>query len=159
MVQFVVDQSQSFRRRGVMSACVTTAVLVLVAIASSSFVVEAFAPIASFVTKSPSRTRRNHFFQSNMNVMNNSRIFFRQQQQHSHAAFAAARGTRRTTQLHAAKSGGIMIQTESQYEEIVLGRDAKRPVLVFFSAPWCGKFFLCTCANRTENHDEFLQRN
>ena len=33
-----------------------------------------------------------------------------------------------------------MIQTDSQYEETVLSVDTQRPVLVFFSAPWCGEF-------------------
>mmetsp|Transcript_65082 Transcript_65082/g.181976 ORF Transcript_65082/g.181976 Transcript_65082/m.181976 type:complete len:180 (-) Transcript_65082:171-710(-) len=37
-----------------------------------------------------------------------------------------------------AKSGGKMIVTEEMYTQTVLSKDVKRPVLVFFSAPWCG---------------------
>lgn len=35
-----------------------------------------------------------------------------------------------------AKSGGKMIVTEEMYTQTVLSKDVKRPVLVFFSAPW-----------------------
>eukprot|EP00429_Kryptoperidinium_foliaceum_P101052 CAMPEP_0176247278 /NCGR_PEP_ID=MMETSP0121_2-20121125/32873_1 /TAXON_ID=160619 /ORGANISM="Kryptoperidinium foliaceum, Strain CCMP 1326" /LENGTH=151 /DNA_ID=CAMNT_0017586929 /DNA_START=105 /DNA_END=556 /DNA_ORIENTATION=- len=38
-----------------------------------------------------------------------------------------------------AKSGGKMIVTEEMYTQTVLSKDVKRPVLVFFSAPWCGR--------------------
>uniref|UniRef100_A0A6U3R6L7 Thioredoxin domain-containing protein n=1 Tax=Ditylum brightwellii TaxID=49249 RepID=A0A6U3R6L7_9STRA len=37
-----------------------------------------------------------------------------------------------------AKSGGTPITTAEQFESDVLSTDASRPVLVFFSAPWCG---------------------
>lgn len=40
--------------------------------------------------------------------------------------------------LSVAKSGGKMILTEEMYSEFVLSKDVPRPVLVFFSAPWCG---------------------
>jgi hypothetical protein len=43
----------------------------------------------------------------------------------------------RTSELHAvAKSGGKMIETEDQYNNMVLKSNSARPVLVFFSAPW-----------------------
>lgn len=37
-----------------------------------------------------------------------------------------------------AKSGGKMIVTEEMFTKNVLSKDIPRPVLVFFSAPWCG---------------------
>mmetsp|Transcript_10311 Transcript_10311/g.29904 ORF Transcript_10311/g.29904 Transcript_10311/m.29904 type:complete len:170 (-) Transcript_10311:193-702(-) len=40
--------------------------------------------------------------------------------------------------LEIAKSGGKMILTEDMYTQNVLAKDVPRPVLVFFSAPWCG---------------------
>lgn len=43
-----------------------------------------------------------------------------------------------TTQLGIAKSGGKMIETEQEFEDNVLSKDLARPVLVFFTAPWCG---------------------
>lgn len=42
------------------------------------------------------------------------------------------------TQLGIAKSGGKMIETEKEFAENVLSKDLSRPVLVFFTAPWCG---------------------
>jgi len=47
-------------------------------------------------------------------------------------------GTTSNTQLGIAKSGGKMIETEKQFAETVLSKDLSRPVLVFFTAPWCG---------------------
>eukprot|EP00532_Pseudo-nitzschia_australis_P009819 CAMPEP_0168229238 /NCGR_PEP_ID=MMETSP0140_2-20121125/15160_1 /TAXON_ID=44445 /ORGANISM="Pseudo-nitzschia australis, Strain 10249 10 AB" /LENGTH=225 /DNA_ID=CAMNT_0008161019 /DNA_START=74 /DNA_END=751 /DNA_ORIENTATION=- len=43
-----------------------------------------------------------------------------------------------STQLAIAKSGGKMIETEKQFAETVLSKDIARPVLVFYTAPWCG---------------------
>ena len=34
------------------------------------------------------------------------------------------------------KSGGKMIETEDQYNSLVLSDETPKPVLVFFSAPW-----------------------
>jgi hypothetical protein len=43
----------------------------------------------------------------------------------------------RILELHAiAKSGGKMIETEDQYNKLVLETNIPRPVLVYFSAPW-----------------------
>lgn len=53
--------------------------------------------------------------------------------------------------LYVAKSGGKMIQTESQYEEMVLSPELPRPVLVFFSAPWCGECCLCLCVGGVDD--------
>mmetsp|Transcript_108110 Transcript_108110/g.161723 ORF Transcript_108110/g.161723 Transcript_108110/m.161723 type:complete len:174 (-) Transcript_108110:41-562(-) len=45
----------------------------------------------------------------------------------------------RISELYAvAKSGGKMIETDDQYNSVVLESNSPRPVLVFFSAPWCG---------------------
>jgi len=46
--------------------------------------------------------------------------------------------TRAATRLGIAKSGGKMIETEKEFSENVLSKELSRPVLVFFSAPWCG---------------------
>lgn len=43
-----------------------------------------------------------------------------------------------STRLGIAKSGGKMINTEQEFADIVLSKDIPRPVLVFFTAPWCG---------------------
>mmetsp|Transcript_7042 Transcript_7042/g.14535 ORF Transcript_7042/g.14535 Transcript_7042/m.14535 type:complete len:218 (+) Transcript_7042:211-864(+) len=43
-----------------------------------------------------------------------------------------------STQLGIAKSGGKMIETEQEFTDNVLSKDLSRPVLVFFTAPWCG---------------------
>lgn len=40
--------------------------------------------------------------------------------------------------LFVAKSGGRMIETVEEFAEIVLSEETPRPVLVFFSAAWCG---------------------
>eukprot|EP00535_Pseudo-nitzschia_heimii_P002736 CAMPEP_0197183666 /NCGR_PEP_ID=MMETSP1423-20130617/7943_1 /TAXON_ID=476441 /ORGANISM="Pseudo-nitzschia heimii, Strain UNC1101" /LENGTH=201 /DNA_ID=CAMNT_0042634267 /DNA_START=453 /DNA_END=1059 /DNA_ORIENTATION=+ len=48
------------------------------------------------------------------------------------------RGTSTSTALGIAKSGGKMIETEKEFAEHVLSKDLTRPVLVFFTAPWCG---------------------
>lgn len=37
-----------------------------------------------------------------------------------------------------AKSGGRLIRTEQEFEELVLGQRNPKPVMVFFTAPWCG---------------------
>lgn len=47
-------------------------------------------------------------------------------------------GATSSTQLGIAKSGGKMIETEKQFADSVLSKDLSRPVLVFFTAPWCG---------------------
>jgi len=47
-------------------------------------------------------------------------------------------GAMSSTKLGIAKSGGKMIETEKQFSENVLSKDLSRPVLVFFTAPWCG---------------------
>lgn len=43
-----------------------------------------------------------------------------------------------STQMGIAKSGGKMIETEQEFKDNVLSKDLARPVLVFFTAPWCG---------------------
>jgi len=54
-------------------------------------------------------------------------------------ATTAATTTRAgATQLGIAKSGGKMIETEKEFVDNVLSKDLSRPVLVFFTAPWCG---------------------
>ena len=40
--------------------------------------------------------------------------------------------------LFVAKSGGRMIGTVEEFEQIVLAEESSRPVLAFFSAAWCG---------------------
>ena len=45
-------------------------------------------------------------------------------------------GTSSSTVLGIAKSGGKMIETETEFAENVLSKDLTRPVLVFFTAPW-----------------------
>ncbi|KAG7344315.1 thioredoxin [Nitzschia inconspicua] len=45
---------------------------------------------------------------------------------------------RRSIGLYVAKTGGKMIDTEEQFAETVLAKNVPRPVMVFFSAPWCG---------------------
>ena len=55
------------------------------------------------------------------------------------AALSKARDvTKRTssTRLGIAKSGGKMIENEKEFADNVLSKDLKRPVLVFFTAPW-----------------------
>ena len=55
------------------------------------------------------------------------------------AALLKARDvTKRTssTRLGIAKSGGKMIENEKEFADNVLSKDLKRPVLVFFTAPW-----------------------
>lgn len=47
-------------------------------------------------------------------------------------------GTSSSTALAIAKSGGKMIETEKEFADNVLSKDLTRPVLVFFTAPWCG---------------------
>mmetsp|Transcript_6499 Transcript_6499/g.9189 ORF Transcript_6499/g.9189 Transcript_6499/m.9189 type:complete len:187 (+) Transcript_6499:344-904(+) len=54
-------------------------------------------------------------------------------------SFATKSAVKRTTQLSmVAKTGGKYITTTEEYSESVLDPDAPRPVMVFFSAPWCG---------------------
>jgi thioredoxin 1 len=36
------------------------------------------------------------------------------------------------------KTGGRLIETIEEYEESVLNSDSSKPVMVFFTAPWCG---------------------
>mmetsp|Transcript_10259 Transcript_10259/g.24495 ORF Transcript_10259/g.24495 Transcript_10259/m.24495 type:complete len:226 (-) Transcript_10259:468-1145(-) len=43
-----------------------------------------------------------------------------------------------SSQLAIAKSGGKLMETEQQFAETVLSKDIARPVLVFYTAPWCG---------------------
>jgi thioredoxin 1 len=38
----------------------------------------------------------------------------------------------------AAKTGGRLIATSAEYTEFVANTELPRPVLVFFTAPWCG---------------------
>lgn len=47
-------------------------------------------------------------------------------------------GASSRTVLGIAKSGGKMIETEKEFADNVLSKDLTRPVLVFFTAPWCG---------------------
>lgn len=44
----------------------------------------------------------------------------------------------RISPLFVSKSGGKLIKTAEMYEEDVVQGSSARPVLVFFSAPWCG---------------------
>lgn len=37
-----------------------------------------------------------------------------------------------------AKSGGKLIRTEQEFDDLVLGQRNPKPVMVFFTAPWCG---------------------
>jgi len=41
-----------------------------------------------------------------------------------------------STGLYVAKSGGRMIESVEEFEEIVLAAESQRPVLAFFSAAW-----------------------
>jgi len=55
------------------------------------------------------------------------------------AAVAFTNSLSKRTQLSmVAKTGGKYITTTEQYSELVLNQEAPRPVMVFFSAPWCG---------------------
>mmetsp|Transcript_5094 Transcript_5094/g.12985 ORF Transcript_5094/g.12985 Transcript_5094/m.12985 type:complete len:227 (-) Transcript_5094:371-1051(-) len=64
-----------------------------------------------------------------------SRITLRQTER---SMLTSRRGTSTSTALGIAKSGGKMIETEKEFAEHVLSKDLTRPVLVFFTAPWCG---------------------
>jgi thioredoxin 1 len=44
----------------------------------------------------------------------------------------------RISPLFVSKSGARLIKTAEMYETTILQESASRPVLVFFSAPWCG---------------------
>mmetsp|Transcript_4131 Transcript_4131/g.6270 ORF Transcript_4131/g.6270 Transcript_4131/m.6270 type:complete len:180 (+) Transcript_4131:347-886(+) len=46
--------------------------------------------------------------------------------------------SKRTQLTMVAKTGGKYITTTEQYSDLVLNPEAPRPVMVFFSAPWCG---------------------
>lgn len=37
-----------------------------------------------------------------------------------------------------AKSGGKLIETKEEYNKLVLSSDSPRPILTFYTAPWCG---------------------
>lgn len=57
------------------------------------------------------------------------------------ASFPLARvvvpSSRRSTSLHAvAKTGGRVLATEDEFRKTI--DEAKSPVMVFFTAPWCG---------------------
>lgn len=40
--------------------------------------------------------------------------------------------------LNGSKSGGILVNNEQEFQDEVLSADATKPVLCFFTAPWCG---------------------
>lgn len=45
---------------------------------------------------------------------------------------------RQATTLQAiGKSGGILIKSEDEFEQVALSESLDRPVMVFFTAPWC----------------------
>eukprot|EP00980_Cylindrotheca_fusiformis_P013940 scaffold3621_cov114-Cylindrotheca_fusiformis.AAC.5 len=50
----------------------------------------------------------------------------------------ASNSRHRISPLFVAKSGGKLMKTAEMYEETVVQGSSSQPVLVFFTAPWCG---------------------
>jgi thioredoxin 1 len=73
------------------------------------------------------------------NHMGNHQQQQRQHQQQLQSRVTATEKARPSVALSmGAKTGGKLISTSNEYTELVTSTAAPRPVLVFFTAPWCG---------------------
>jgi thioredoxin 1 len=99
--------------------------LLLLTWASSLTMLNAFAPLST------TRTHTSHSLprQQHQHLEYDQRYPIRQLPQ----------GANRQLHLFAvAKTGGQVLKTNQEFEDVVLKTDSATPVLVFFTAPWCG---------------------